>query len=63
MKSIVMVVGVMGYWVLLIMLIIRAEATCNNLRFIIYGIVVLIYVAIIVIGIRGKRRRDNAKIK
>ena len=63
MKTILMVVGVVGYLVLLTMFIFRAEATGSNLRFIIYGIVFLIYVAIIVIGIREKRRRDNAKNK
>ena len=63
MKTFLMIVGVIGYLILLAMLILRAEATCNNLRFIVYGIVILLYAAIIVIGIREKRKINNAKIK
>ena len=65
MKTILMIAGVVGYLIALALLVLRAEAACNGsyLRFIVYGVVILLYVAIIVIGIREKRRRDNAKIK
>ena len=63
MKAILMIAGVIGYLVLLALLVLRAEATESNLRFIVYGIVVLLYVAIIIIGIKEKRRINNEKIK
>ena len=62
-KAILMITGVMGYLVLLALLVLRAEATESNLRFIVYGIVGLLYVAIIIIGIKEKRRINNEKIK
>ena len=62
-KVILMITGVIGYLVLLALFVLRAEATGSNIRFIIYGIVFLIYVAIIGIGIREKSRRNNAKVK
>ena len=63
MKAILMITGVIGYLVLLALFVLRAEATGSNIRFIIYGIVFLIYVAIIIIGIREKRRIKNEKSK
>ena len=63
MKAILMITGVMGYLVLLALLVLRAEATESNLRFIVYGIVGLLYVAIIIIGIKEKRKIKNEKTK
>ena len=63
MKAILMIAGVIGYLVLLALFVLRAEATGSNLRFIVYGIVGLLYVVIIIIGIREKRRIKNEKTK
>ena len=58
-----MVAGVVSYWILLVQAILRAEATGSNLRFIVYGIVGLLYVVIIIIGIKEKRKIKNEKTK
>lgn len=63
MKTFLMVIGGLVYLILLVMLVFRAEATGSNLRFIVYGVVFLIYVAIIGIGIREKKKRNSGKIK
>ena len=62
-KVILMITGVIGYLVLLALFVLRAETTGSNLRFIVYGIVGLLYVVIIIIGIREKRRIKNEKTK
>ena len=63
MKAILMITGVVGYLILLALFVLRAEATGSNLRFIVYSIVGLLYVVIIIIGIKEKRRINNEKIK
>lgn len=65
MKATLLIAIAIGYLIALALLVLRAEATCkgSNLRFVVYGVVILLYVAIIIIGIMEKRRRYNAKIK